>query len=142
MSIYPESIGRIREGGFTLIEVMVAISILTIGLLAIASMQTSAIQGNSFATKVTEGTTLAQDRMEELLSLSYNDALLDPDGSPHGETQAQMDAHPGYTITWNVTEVDVDGDTVDDSKQITVTCTWTDRGRQKQSVLTCVRTQL
>jgi len=38
-----------REKGFTLLEVIVAISILSFGLLAIASMQISAMRGNSFA---------------------------------------------------------------------------------------------
>ncbi len=45
------------DRGFTLLEVIVAIAILTFGLLAVASMQIGAIQGNSFAGRVTEGTT-------------------------------------------------------------------------------------
>ena len=67
---------KIREGGFTLIEVIVAISILTVGLLAVASMQTAAIQGNFFAYRTTQATTIAQDRLEYLMSLPYDDDAL------------------------------------------------------------------
>ncbi len=52
-----------REGGFTLLEVIMAISILTIGILAVASMQISAIRGNAFSRDVTESTDRIQDRM-------------------------------------------------------------------------------
>jgi type IV pilus assembly protein PilV len=133
---------RVTEKGFTILEVIVAISILTVGLLAVASMQTSSIQGNSLAAHVTEGTTLAQDKMEALLALSYDDADLDPAGNPHGETQAEKDTHPGYLINWDVAETDVNGDGTNESKRIEVTTSWTDRGVQRQSVLTCLKTDL
>jgi len=129
-------------GGFTLLEVIVAVSILTVGLLAVASMQTSAIQGNSLAVHVTEGTTWAQDRMETLLALPYSDAGLDSTSNPHQETQAERDLHPGYEITWEVTDQDVTGDGVSDAKQISVTARWMERGRQRQSVLTFVRMRM
>jgi prepilin-type N-terminal cleavage/methylation domain-containing protein len=64
------------EAGFTLLEVIMAIAILTFGLLAVASMQSSAIQGNYTARLQTEGTTWAQDRMEKLLALPYSDPML------------------------------------------------------------------
>jgi len=103
---------KIREGGFTILEVIVAISILTIGLLAVASMQTAAIQGNSVAYRVTEATTLAQDRMEVLLALQYTDPLLNagtnlPDPSPPAPT--------GYVIDY-----DVDNTTLTNAKIITM----------------------
>ena len=57
----------IGEGGFTLLEVIVAVSILTFGLLAVASMQLTAIHGNYNASNITEATTVAQDRLELFL---------------------------------------------------------------------------
>jgi len=139
MTTYQESRGA---GGFTLLEVIVAVSILTVGLLAVASMQTSAIQGNSLAVHVTEGTTWAQDRMETLLALPYSDAGLDPASKPYEETQDEKDLHPGYEITWEVTDQDVNDDGVSDAKQISVTARWMERGTQRQSVLTSVRMRM
>ena len=69
------------NGGFTLIEVMITVGILSIGLLALASMQITAIKDNSFSSNLTEASALAQQKMEELMNLQYNDAeLADTDG--------------------------------------------------------------
>jgi type IV pilus assembly protein PilV len=59
---------RGQSAGFTLIEVLIAISLLAVGMLAVASMQVSAITGNAHANRITEATTLAQDRLEELMA--------------------------------------------------------------------------
>ena len=42
-----------NNAGFTIIEVVIAISILAVGLLGVAAMQTSAIQVNSAAGRMT-----------------------------------------------------------------------------------------
>jgi type IV pilus modification protein PilV len=83
---------RDGEDGFTLLEVIIAISLLMVGLLAVASMQVGAINGNADANRMTEATTLVQDRMEELMARSYANVT---SGS---ETVGQ------YAITWTVTE--------------------------------------
>ena len=52
--------------GFSLIECIVAIFIITVGLLAVASLATVATQTETFAYNSTEATTLATSKMEEL----------------------------------------------------------------------------
>jgi type IV pilus assembly protein PilV len=70
-----------KEAGFTILEILIAISILAFGLLAVATMQTASIKGNSQAISITEGITLAQDKIEELIGLDYNHPdLSDTDG--------------------------------------------------------------
>jgi prepilin-type N-terminal cleavage/methylation domain-containing protein len=71
--------GRQWESGFTLVEIMVAIVILSIGLLASASMQLSAVHVNSSAYGMTAATNLAQSRLEELMALQYTQAFTDQD---------------------------------------------------------------
>jgi prepilin-type N-terminal cleavage/methylation domain-containing protein len=56
-----------KDEGFTLIEVLIAISIFAIGLLAVAAMQTSAIRGNFSAGRLTEVNTWGMDKLEELM---------------------------------------------------------------------------
>lgn len=63
----------IGNRGLTILEVLAAIAILAFGLLAIATMQASSIKGNSQAIGTTEAITLAQDKVEELMRLPYND---------------------------------------------------------------------
>jgi len=62
-----------RNEGLTLLEVLAAVAILSFGLLAVATMQGSSIKGNSQAIGTTEAITLAQDKVEELMRLPYND---------------------------------------------------------------------
>jgi prepilin-type N-terminal cleavage/methylation domain-containing protein len=65
-----------KEAGFTILEILIAISILAFGLLAVATMQATSIKGNSQAIGITEGITLAQDKIEEFIGLDYNHALI------------------------------------------------------------------
>ena len=65
-------IRRNNEKGFTLVEVMVSIGILSFGLLAVAAMQNSALLGTSKSKAVTEATTVAMDRMEKLWAMPFD----------------------------------------------------------------------
>ncbi len=115
------------EAGFTIVEAILAISILAVGLLAMANMQIMAMKTNSSARWQAEQTIHAQDKMEELMALAYTHADLDPAGNPHSE------ANPpdNFTITWTV----LSNTPVPDTKLITVTVT----GLNKTTVLTGVK---
>ena len=60
-----------KQDGFTLIEVMVALTILAVGLLALALMQTTAIKANALSSHSTVATQLAQDRLETFKNISF-----------------------------------------------------------------------
>ncbi|MCG6981022.1 MAG: type IV pilus modification protein PilV [Deltaproteobacteria bacterium] len=68
------------QQGFTLVEVLVAILLLTVGLLALAKMQTGAVASNAFGNQLTQATFLAQDKLEELRLL--NECYLEILGRP------------------------------------------------------------
>jgi type IV pilus modification protein PilV len=113
-----------RQEGFTLLEVIVAISILTIGLLAVGSMQTAAIVANSKAYQVTESTVLAQSQLEELMRMPY--------ASMAGGGPQQVGR---YNVTWTVNAAAG----VPNAMFITVTAQWTEKGVSRSTVLNCVR---
>ncbi len=141
---------EIRQRGFTLIETMVAIAVLSLGLLGIASMQLTAVRDNTGANRMTESGTLAQDKLEELMALPYDDPWLEEAGNPpdldsDGNTHQEV-GPAGYTIEWEVTDDTPDPNT----KLIKVMVTWrktgwfnarTGQGDQRETVLTSIRPQ-
>ncbi|MFH1952081.1 MAG: type IV pilus modification protein PilV [Pseudomonadota bacterium] len=60
-----------KNSGFTLVEVLVAMVILSIGLLGMASLTVGIIHANKFSNDLTTATTLAQDKMEDIRRTSY-----------------------------------------------------------------------
>jgi type IV pilus assembly protein PilV len=124
-----------NNAGFTLIEVVIAISILAVGLLGVAAMQTSAIQVNSAAGQMTARITWAQDRMEELKALPFSDPWLEAAGNPPGVDSAgnthDQTTSDGYAVRWDI----ADDNPVPNTKRIVVTVT----GKGKTSRLTCMK---
>ena len=66
------------DHGFTVIEVLMAISIFAIGILGVAAMQIASVKGNASARGVTDIATWAADRVEKLMVLPYDDNGLLP----------------------------------------------------------------
>lgn len=66
----------LKQSGFTMVEMLMALLILSIALLGLAKISTSVIRSNSFSESYTTATCLGQDKLEELMSLSFFDAAL------------------------------------------------------------------
>jgi len=60
-----------RSTGFTLIEVLIAIVILSVSLLALAGLMATTSQNNSLGGHITEAVTFAQGQLEELRVASW-----------------------------------------------------------------------
>ena len=65
-----------REHGMSLVEMLVAIVLFSLGTLAVLSMTTGSFQMNDHSRSVDEATNLARTTLERLLSLPYDDPLL------------------------------------------------------------------
>lgn len=113
-----------REKGFTLLEVLIAISIFSIGILAVGTMQIASIRGNTSARTHTEAATWAADRVERLMALPYNHPDLDAAAAnnPHSVPPEGV-----YNISWNVT----DNTPITNTKTITIIVTWNARGANR-----------
>lgn len=73
-----------NQAGFSLVELLVAVTIFAVGLLATASMQITALQSNAGAHKMTTINAAAAGIMEEILTWAPDDPrLVDDAGNPH-----------------------------------------------------------
>jgi len=61
------------QQGFTLVELLVAMTIFAIGLLSIAGMQITAVRTNSRANTLTAATAVAEGVLEEILARTLDD---------------------------------------------------------------------
>lgn len=112
------------NNGFTLIEALISLLVLTLSLTGLAIMQGTAVKGNDFANEQTQATFLAQQMLEQLDSspLSPHAAVVTPltAGTTVTETAIDVDGNPGgiFTRTHTVTANTLY------SRRISTTVTW------------------
>ena len=87
---------RIPNQGYTIIEVLIAMSIFAIGFLAVAKMEIMSINQNAHARMQTEATVKAVDRLERLMALPYDHTDLNELSNPHRVMSE------GYKVEWIV----------------------------------------
>ena len=121
----------LKSNGFTLIEVLVALVILAISLLALAGLMTTTTKNNAFGGHLTEAATLAQDRLEELRVTGWDNIV-------NGN-----DTNPIRGLNYNRAWIVVLGPNSppppnDNEKRVTVTVNWNDGMARSISFLTVI----
>ncbi len=119
------------ERGFTMLELMIALTVLLIGIAGIVGMQMSAMRASAYSRHATEASVLAEDKMEELRTVPLGAIVAASD-----TVDARGNAAPGpftraWALTWNGAA----------TANLTVTVSWLERGSDSHSVaFTTVRT--
>jgi len=113
---------RPTEGGFSLIEVLFALTFLAVGILAVASMIPAGTRGVSQSRVLTSGLMAAQIKMEDLKGTPF--VALTPG--------TFADTTSVFTRTWTVT----DSVPMANCKKIVVTSQWNDSHGAESTVLT------
>ncbi len=103
-----------RSNGFSLIEVIIALFILAVALLALAGLMVSTTKNTSFGGHMTEASTFAQDKIEELKVSSWGNVVSGVD-TRKGSTGFD------YSRTWTVWD-----NTNGTQRWATVTVNWND----------------
>jgi prepilin-type N-terminal cleavage/methylation domain-containing protein len=106
-----------KSKGFSLVEVLVALVILSISLLALAGLMVQSTKNSSWGSHMTEAATFAQDRLEALRAVRPQTDI------PEGMNNDQVTAASGivYTRTWTVTT-----NGAGTLRTITISITWSD----------------
>ena len=107
-----------KSKGFSLVEVLVALVILSISLLALAGLMVQSTKNSSWGNHLTEAATLAQDRLEQLRSVRPQTDI--PEGT-NNDPPITTDSGIVYTRNWTVTT-----NGTGTLRTITITVTWTD----------------
>ncbi|MEW6188014.1 MAG: prepilin-type N-terminal cleavage/methylation domain-containing protein [Thermodesulfobacteriota bacterium] len=112
---------RKNKAGFTLVEILVAITLILFGLLGAAQLQVMTIFTNSTSSQRTTAITLAQDRLEELRTRPFAQI-----GTPPFSDTSGL-----YTRTWTIQN----NTPAAGMAQVTVTVTWKGKQVQAQSII-------
>lgn len=119
-----------NQRGASLIEILIAIAIFSIGTLAVVKMQTAAMRANTFSINLTEAVIdLNQRKAEDLLALDYNDSALSS-AAPHGPEASGI-----FSTIWQVT----DNNPYLGAKRIVITTTWSDQSGNHTVTTTVVK---
>jgi prepilin-type N-terminal cleavage/methylation domain-containing protein len=115
--------------GFSLIEVLVAIAIFAVGVLAVAKMQYWNTRNNTTGNITTQATMLAREKIEELKSLDFAEADLDFGNHDDANNPIDENGNTGgiYTREWDVSDPGIGSN----ARQIQVTVSWTRHGQTR-----------
>jgi len=87
-----KSVNR-RDSGFSLVETVVALLVLTVGLLGMATLAIYVMKGNKSSNQISTATALVQDKMEKLRGLGYEN-LPSYDLEDYGSIRINEDEDP------------------------------------------------
>jgi len=130
--------------GFTIIEVIVAITVLTVGVLGIAVFFSLSLKATNYANHTTTASNLVQGVVDTELAKSYNELL------PGTGTRVAFSTDPAspyhiYYETVNITLIDQNLATVNAPgvglKKIDVTIDWTEGSEAKNVQMSTIKTE-
>lgn len=122
--------------GFSLIEVMIAFTILGVGLLAVAGAQVKSIQGSQSGRHLTQGAIIAQNQIEQLTRSSWTSLVPAGWTVPIAMTTQVEDGNGGateqtYTVVWQVADL-----LANETRTIDVRVNWTEPNGRNRSLAT------
>ena len=115
-----------EEGGFTLIEVLIALLVLLVGMAGILSLQLTSMKATSFSRHATEASSLAEDKVEDLRTVAL-DSVRFANGTDQVDARGVADADGPYIRAWTISPGA-------DTTIVNVSVSWTERGDEPYTI--------
>lgn len=106
-----------NENGFSLIEILISLTIFAVGLLAISSLQIGSINSNAKARRSVEAVSVAQEQVETLMTSIYSDV----------NTSGPISVNNRYSVAWTVAAP------VENTKDVALAVSWPE-GTETRSI--------
>ena len=116
-----------RCAGFTLIEVLVAMVVLSIGLLGTLGLTAGVIKGNSYSKNLTSATAIGRTQLEAVAREGYADATTT--NFPTAPATVSMG-----NVTFTRTTAITNNSPAANMKTVTVTVTWNEANNTARNV--------
>ena len=122
-------------GGFTILEVMIVIGILTFGLLSLAAMQIQAIHGSDRGRHMTNAATIAENKMEQLQQDAWatigvtGGFIADPVEQNVIQLAGGSSSERSYSVSYQVADLQPTF-----TRAIDVQVSWTEEGGENRSI--------
>lgn len=124
------------QRGASLIELMIALVVLSLGILAVARLFPAGTRSNQQDRMTTTGAYYAQQKLEDLSVLTWTDALLSDGRHPAGTATENLGVSGQWKRFYNVTTLAAP---LDNCKKVTVTVNWTFMGARSTTATTYLR---
>ena len=118
--------------GFSLLEVLLAMCLLSVAMMALASLQSRGIRANDLANRTTQALNLAQIKMEEYIHRSRTETFAGgTTNDPENPINSTETGAGNFYRSWRFQ----DDTPVPNAQTITVTVTWNDIMGQHDVIL-------
>jgi prepilin-type N-terminal cleavage/methylation domain-containing protein len=128
--------GPSSQNGVTMVELLAALVVISIGLLALVRLFPTAQHNQLEDRMVASANLYAQERVEDLTTKAWTDADLTVGRHPAGTTNESCGTSGAWQRHWDVATMAAP---LDNLKKVTVTVTWTVLGSRSVTATTYVR---
>jgi type II secretory pathway pseudopilin PulG len=154
--------------GFSLIEVLLGISVFMIGMLGVTALNISSLKSNTYSGNLSEATLIGATKLEEIMAMDFDDIadtdldgtgkdLPPPDGNDDGVddsgnnfglddigvaadwSESDLGKNNNYTVYWNVADSEPLTVTPSRTKTVNVIVEWSIKGQPRRVSMSMVR---
>jgi prepilin-type N-terminal cleavage/methylation domain-containing protein len=122
-----------RDRGASLVELMIALVVLSLGILAVSRLFPAGTRGQLQTRMLTSASFYGQEKIEDLGRLPWGDAALTDGRHPAGTAAESLGTSKQWRRFYQVTTMAAP---LDNLKQVTVTVNWTFMGARQYQTTT------